>query len=306
MLRSLAALTMLCSGNAWVRAAARPASQRSGFLDGLKSGLAEMTKTATVRHVLVPSRLMALKLQKEAEKEGVTPEVISRLAQQYSTCGSAKKTPDAAMRMLRGAPGELTFKRGEMAKAFETAAFAAPVGSLSVVETSNGWHLIYVTARSDEAAPINDAAPINACIDEAAPPRRGKTAKKQKGFGVRGGFVAPPVRPRSTHLAASKLPPLVEKLQFLVPLSFVAQISFLFASKMISGDEALAEYGRLGTEYLKTNTDFAGPRSEIMKVQGEAQQIWLNNVLRDLEAGGPVTPPLKTPYPKYELFTGRS
>lgn len=302
MLRSLAALTMLCSGNAWVRAAAaRPASQRSGFLDGLKSGLAELTKTATVRHVLVPSRLMALKLQKEAEEAGVTPEVIGRLAQQYSTCGSAKKTPDAAMRMLRGAPGELTFKKGEMAKAFETAAFTAPVGSLQVVETSNGWHLIFVTVRSDEAP-----APINARVDEAAPPRRGKTAKKQKGFGVRGGFVAPPARPRSTRLAASKLPPLVENLQFLVPLGFVAQISFLFASKMISGDAALEEYGRLGTEYLKTNTDFAGPRSEIMKVQGEAQQIWWNNVLRDLEAGGPVTPPLKTPYPKYELFTGRS
>ena len=39
-----------------------------------------------------------------------------------STCGSAQKTPDASFKMLRGRPGRLTFKRGEMAKEFENVA----------------------------------------------------------------------------------------------------------------------------------------------------------------------------------------
>ena len=226
-----------------------------------------------------------------AEEEGVSPEVIGRLAQQYSTCGSAQKTPDASFKMLRGNPGELTFKRGEMAKEFEEAAFTGDIGSLQVVDTQFGSHLIYINAR-DDADPKTS---------------RGKKSKKQKGFGVRGGFVAPttPARP-STKIAASKLPPLVEKLQLLVPLGFVAQISFLVASNQISGPENLEEYGRIGTEYLKTNTDFSGPRGEVMRIQSEAQQIWWNNVLRDLEAGRPVKPPITSPYPKYELFKGGS
>ena len=296
MLRSIL-LSMVCTqGAAWVRApTVRPPSSRNGFLDdaldNVKSGLAKMSQTATVQHVLVPSRTTALKLQREAEEEGVSPEVIGRLAQQYSTCGSAQKTPDASFKMLRGRPGELTFKRGEMAKEFEEVSFTAPVGSLSVVDTQFGSHLIYINAR-DDADPKTS---------------RGKKSKKQKGFGVRGGFVAPttPARP-SSHLAASKLPPLVEKLQLLVPLGFVAQISFLVASNQISGPENLEEYGRIGTEYLKTNTDFSGPRGEVMRIQSEAQQIWWNNVLRDLEAGKPVKPPITAPYPKYELFKGAS
>ena len=220
----------------------------------------------------------------------MSPEVIGRLAQQYSTCGSAQKTPDASFKMLRGRPGELTFKRGEMAKEFEEAAFTGDIGSLTVVDTQFGSHLIYINARDD--------------VDSKT--SRGKKSKKQKGFGVRGGFVAPTRTRPSSHLAASKLPPLVEKLQLLVPLGFVAQISFLVASNQISGPENLEEYGRIGTEYLKTNTDFSGPRGEVMRIQSEAQQIWWNNVLRDLEAGRPVKPPITQPYPKYELFKGGS
>ena len=37
-----------------------------------------------------------------------------------------------------------------------------------------------------------------------------------------------------------------------------------------------------------------------MRIQSEAQQIWWNNVLRDLEAGRPVKPPITSPYPKYK------
>ena len=70
MLRSLVALTMACQSAAWVRApTVRPPSSRHGFLDdaldNVKSGLAKMSQTATVQHVLVPSRTTALKLQRE-------------------------------------------------------------------------------------------------------------------------------------------------------------------------------------------------------------------------------------------------
>ena len=119
----------------------------------------------------------------------MSPEVIGRLAQQYSTCGSAQKTPDASFKMLRGRPGELTFKRGEMAKEFEEMSFTAPVGSLSVVDTQFGSHLIYINAR-DDADPKGG---------------RGKKSKKQKGFGVRGGRADADEPP--SQIAASKLPP---------------------------------------------------------------------------------------------------
>ena len=46
------------------------------------------------------------------------------------------------------------------------------------------------------------------------------------------------------------------------------------------------------------------PRMEIVRIQSEAQQIWWNNVLRDLEAGRAVAPAIEAPYPKYELFRG--
>ena len=70
MLRSLV-LSMVCSQSAaWLRApTTRPPSSRNGFLDdaldNVKSGLAKMSQTATVQHVLVPSRTTALKLQRE-------------------------------------------------------------------------------------------------------------------------------------------------------------------------------------------------------------------------------------------------
>ena len=70
MLRSLA-LTVVCTQTtAWLRAPTmRPPSSRNGFLDdaidNVKSGLAKMSQTATVQHVLVPSRTTAPELQRE-------------------------------------------------------------------------------------------------------------------------------------------------------------------------------------------------------------------------------------------------
>ena len=60
----------LLSDHSLVRAPTlRPPSSRNGFLDdaldNVKSGLAKMSQTATVQHVLVPSRTTALKLQRE-------------------------------------------------------------------------------------------------------------------------------------------------------------------------------------------------------------------------------------------------
>ena len=56
--------------------------------------------------------------------------------------------------------GELgTFGRGQMVPAFETAAFAMPVGSFSAepVQTQFGWHVISVSERSIQPAPEMEA-----------------------------------------------------------------------------------------------------------------------------------------------------
>ena len=58
---------------------------------------------------------------------------------------------DARMAQLRGAPGELSFRRGQMAKEFEEAAFTGPVGELQrPFQTQFGWHLMRVNARTGE------------------------------------------------------------------------------------------------------------------------------------------------------------
>ncbi len=51
-----------------------------------------------------------------------------------------------------------TFGRGQMVPAFESAAFAMPVGSFSAepVQTQFGWHVISVSARSVQPAPKID------------------------------------------------------------------------------------------------------------------------------------------------------
>ena len=64
--------------------------------------------------------------------------------------GSAKKRPDTKMPQLRGAPGELVFRKGQMAPEFEAVAFAAPVGELqSPFRTQFGWHIMLVNKRGE-------------------------------------------------------------------------------------------------------------------------------------------------------------
>mmetsp|Transcript_15009 Transcript_15009/g.44824 ORF Transcript_15009/g.44824 Transcript_15009/m.44824 type:complete len:162 (-) Transcript_15009:27-512(-) len=118
------------------------------------------------------------------------------------------------------------------------------------------------------------------------------------------------LRPRRSALYASRDDegPIVgffKVARFIFPLGFFLQVVFLITSQQVSGKEALAEYGRLGNQYITTNTDFKNMnRMQIMQIQSDGQQIWWNNVLRDLDNGRPVTPPITTPYPKYELFGG--
>lgn len=58
------------------------------------------------------------------------------LAKEYSDCSSAKRDGDLGM-----------FKRGQMQKPFEEAAFALKIGQLSqIVDTDSGVHIILRTA----------------------------------------------------------------------------------------------------------------------------------------------------------------
>ena len=129
---------------------------RFGLLDGIVSGIQEATKEVTVQHVLVPTKDKAASVFAGVKECGV--ESIGRFAQEASECGSAKKRPDAKMSQLRGEPGELSFRRGQMAKEFESVAFEAP---LKVVQepfkTQFGWHVMVVNKRTGEETPATSS-----------------------------------------------------------------------------------------------------------------------------------------------------
>ena len=64
-------------------------------------------------------------------------ESFESLAQEYSKCMSREKGGNLGF-----------FKRGQMVKPFEDAAFSLPVGVVSdPVKTEYGWHLIKVTSK---------------------------------------------------------------------------------------------------------------------------------------------------------------
>ena len=62
------------------------------------------------------------------------------------------------MPQLRGAPGELVFRKGQMAPEFEAVAFAAPVGELQPpFKTQFGWHIIKLEDRRNSEPPPFEA-----------------------------------------------------------------------------------------------------------------------------------------------------
>jgi peptidyl-prolyl cis-trans isomerase C len=99
--------------------------------------------TATASHVLVKDRARAeaLKAEIEADVAGGAPlrAKFARVAEQHSTCPSAKKG------------GELgTFKPGQMVKEFDNVVFTGEIGAvLGPVDTQFGSHLILITDREE-------------------------------------------------------------------------------------------------------------------------------------------------------------
>ncbi len=96
---------------------------------------AEQTEYRTVRasHILVDTEEEALELKKRIENG----ESFEQLAREYSKCMSREKGGNLGF-----------FKRGQMVKPFEDAAFSLPVGVVSdPVKTEYGWHLIKVTNK---------------------------------------------------------------------------------------------------------------------------------------------------------------
>ena len=96
---------------------------------------AEQTEFRTVRasHILVDTEEEALELKKRIENG----ESFESLAQEYSKCMSREKGGNLGF-----------FKRGQMVKPFEDAAFSLPIGVVSdPVKTEYGWHLIKVTSK---------------------------------------------------------------------------------------------------------------------------------------------------------------
>lgn len=96
---------------------------------------AEQTEFRSVRasHILVDTQEEALELKQRIQNG----ESFEKLAKEYSKCMSREKGGNLGF-----------FKRGQMVKPFEDAAFSLPIGVVSdPVQTEYGWHLIKVTSK---------------------------------------------------------------------------------------------------------------------------------------------------------------
>ena len=91
------------------------------------------------------------------ETEKAAQEIIAKLNDGADFATLAKENSTGPSGPNGGALG--TFGRGQMVPAFETAAFAMPVGSFSAkpVQTQFGWHVISVSERSVQPAPEMEA-----------------------------------------------------------------------------------------------------------------------------------------------------
>jgi len=85
--------------------------------------------------------------------------------------------------------------------------------------------------------------------------------------------------------------------RLVVPALFLAQIVFLAVAQSISGADNLENYGNLGNQYIRENGGWDQSKGifERQAITSAGQQIWFNNVIRDLKNGAPVYPPLTKP-----------
>ena len=88
------------------------------------------------------------------ETKGAAQEIIAKLNDGGDFAALAKESSTGPSGPNGGALG--TFGRGQMVPVFETAAFSMPVGSFSAepVQTQFGWHVIAVSDRSVQPAPV--------------------------------------------------------------------------------------------------------------------------------------------------------
>ena len=85
------------------------------------------------KHILVDSQKQAIQIKKDIEDGGS----FDYYARRYSKCPSGRNGGDLGY-----------FRRGQMVKPFEDAAFNGEVGKVSdPVKTHFGWHLIMVTDK---------------------------------------------------------------------------------------------------------------------------------------------------------------
>ena len=91
----------------------RASAPRLGFFDDAIRMAREQFREVTVQHILVANEKDALEIHQALldDPRGVTPDVFGQVAAKRSSCGSAKKRPDAKLALLRGRPGELKFRR---------------------------------------------------------------------------------------------------------------------------------------------------------------------------------------------------
>jgi peptidyl-prolyl cis-trans isomerase C len=90
-------------------------------------------KQVRASHILVKTRAEAIQLKKDIDNGGS----FYQYAKMYSLCPSGQNGGDLGF-----------FRRGQMVKPFEEAAFSLPLNTVSEpVKTQFGWHLIKVTAR---------------------------------------------------------------------------------------------------------------------------------------------------------------
>jgi len=109
----------------------------------------ERSREVTVQHVLLSTKQEALDVYEELLSSGGSS--IDVLAQTKSLCGSGKKRPEANLAQLRGAPGELQFRKGQMLPPFEKLAFEAPLQVVQApFQTQEGWHVMVVNQRTGD------------------------------------------------------------------------------------------------------------------------------------------------------------